>query len=113
MIKLQEFENLVNDFDKENPFCAHYLLESGEDFYIEPAFYTQLQGFKEQFKDRYEEIIVSLLNKVKTNKKVVFTGNYEGPLTDIDGYIYLEITDITDPLKIYAEDKSRGSDYGD
>ena len=47
------------------------------------------------------------------NKKVVFTANYESPLTEAEGYIYLEITDVTDPLKIYAEDKSRGSDYGD
>ena len=38
---------------------------------------------------------------------------YEAYFEEIEGYIYLEITDITDPLKIYAEDKSRGSDYGD
>ena len=30
-----------------------------------------------------------------------------------DGYVILEITDITDPLHIFVEDKSRGSDYGD
>ena len=47
------------------------------------------------------------------NKKVVFTLDYESPLTKADGYVYLEITDVTDPLGIYVEDKSRGSDYGD
>ena len=50
---------------------------------------------------------------VKKNKKIVFTGNFDSPLTDVDNYIYLEITDVTDLLHIYAEDKSRGSDYGD
>ena len=50
---------------------------------------------------------------VKKNKKIVFTGNFENPLTEIDNYIFLEITDVTDHLKIFAEDKSRGSDYGD
>ena len=51
---------------------------------------------------------------VKKNKKVVFTGNFEFPQTETDeDYIILEITDVTDPLKIYVEDKSRGSDYGD
>ena len=50
---------------------------------------------------------------VKKHKKIVFTGNFENPLTEIDNYIFLEITDVTDPLQIFAEDKSRGSDYGD
>ena len=50
---------------------------------------------------------------VKKNKKIVFTGNFENPLTEIDNYIFLEITDVTDHLQIFAEDKSRGSDYGD
>jgi hypothetical protein len=54
-----------------------------------------------------------MLELVKRNKKVVFTGNFENPLTDVDNYIYLEVTDVTDTLQIYAEDKSRGSDYGD
>ena len=32
---------------------------------------------------------------------------------EIGGYIVLEITDITNSLQIFVEDKSRGSDYGD
>ena len=51
---------------------------------------------------------------VLKNKKVVFVGTFEYPQTEVeDDYIFYEITDITNPLKIFVEDKSRGSDYGD
>ena len=109
----EEFKHLRQEVDKNNPFSNLYFYESGESFYVEPAFYTQLMGFKEQHADRSPEILVRMKEIVMNNKKVVFTANYESPLTEAEGYIYLEITDITDPLKIYAEDKSRGSDYGD
>ena len=109
----KEFKHLRQKVDKNNPFSNLYFYESGESFYVEPAFYTQLMGFKEQHADRFPEILASMQEVVMKNKKVVFTANYESPLTEVEGYIYLEITDITDPLKIYAEDKSRGSDYGD
>ena len=109
----EEFKHLRQEVDKNNPFSNLYFYESGESFYVEPAFYTQLMGFKEQHADRFPEILVRMKEVVMNNKKVVFTANYESPLTEAEGYIYLEITDITDPLKIYAEDKSRGSDYGD
>ena len=109
----EEFKHLRQEVDKNNPFSNLYFYESGECFYVEPAFYTQLMGFKEQHADRFPEILTSIQEVVMKNKKVVFTANYESPLTEVEGYIYLEITDITDPLKIYAEDKSRGSDYGD
>ena len=109
----EEFKHLKQEHDKNNPFSNFYFYETGESFYVEPAFYTQLMGFKEQHKERFSEILKRMEEVVKSNKKVVFTANYETPLTEAEGYIYLEITDITDPLKIYAEDKSRGSDYGD
>ena len=109
----EEFKDLRQELDKNNPFSNLYFYETGESFYVEPAFYTQLMGFKEQHADRFSEILDRIREIVLKNKKVVFTANYETPLTEADGYIYLEITDVTDPLKIYAEDKSRGSDYGD
>ena len=108
-----EFKHLIKKEDPNNPFCALYYLESGESFYIEPVFYTQLMGFKDYHKEQYHLIIDKMIELVKKNKKIVFTGNFEHPLTEIDNYIYLEITYVTDPLKIFAEDKSRGSDYGD
>lgn len=109
----EEFKDLKTEVDSNNPFSNLYFYETGESFYVEPAFYTQLMGFKEQHKEKFPLILNKMKELVLKNKKVVFTANYETPLTAVEGYIYLEITDVTDPLQIYAEDKSRGSDYGD
>ena len=110
----EEFKSYKEVKDRNNPFCNHYLLDSGESFYVEPAFYTQLRGFKDRHSlDNYQKIIDRMIEVVKRNKKVVFVGNFENPQTDVEDYIFLEITDITDPLQIFVEDKSRGSDYGD
>ncbi len=108
-----EFDDIKRIKDEENPFSTLYELETGERFYIEPVFYTMLCGFKDHHPGKVPLIIESMLKVVRENKKVVFTGNYECPLTKAEGYIYLEIQDITDPLQIFVEDKSRGSDYGD
>ena len=112
-MRIEEFKHLNEVVDKDNPFIPHYVLEDGSDFYIEPIFYTQLLGFKERHEDKYDLIINSLLERVRKNKKVIFVGDYETNTFERDGYIVLEITDITDPLNIFVEDKSRGSDYGD
>ena len=112
-MKYVEFEQLKTIIDKENPFSTLYELDDGTRFYIEPVFYTMLQGFKDHHADKYPLIIEEIIKVARANKKVVFTGNYECPLTNVDDYVFLEINDITDPLKIFVEDKSRGSDYGD
>lgn len=108
-----EFEHLKQIEDKNNPFSNLYVYPTGEQFYIEPVFYTMLRGFKDHHKDKYELILKKIEETVLKNKKVVFTGNFEFPQTEVEGFIFLEITDITDPLNIFVEDKSRGSDYGD
>ena len=113
MREYEEFKHLKRLEDKNNPFCALFQYESGETFYLEPVFCTQLMGFKDHFPDQYHLIIERMEELVKKNKKIVFTGNFEHPLTEVDNYIYLEVTDVTDSLQIFAEDKSRGSDYGD
>ena len=112
-MKYEEFKNYKELVDNNNPFSSLYMLDSGETFYIEPVFYTMLKGFKDHHPDKYQMIIDEIIKVVKKEKKVVFTGNFDCPLTNVDDYIFLEITDITDPLKIFVEDKSRGSDYGD
>ena len=112
-MRYEEFKDFKELKDDKNPFSTLYELESGERFYIEPVFYTMLRGFKDHHKDKYQSIVNKIIETVKKEKRVVFTGNYECPLTVVDGYIYLEITDITDPMQIFVEDKSRGSDYGD
>ena len=113
MRKHEEFKDLKIIEDKHNPFCTLYELDDGSRFYLEPAFYTQMLGFKEKRETEYPRIIQRMLEVVRKNKRVVFTAEFENPQTEVEGYIYLEITDITDPLNIYVEDKSRGSDYGD
>lgn len=112
-MKYAEFEQFKIIEDNDNPFSTLYELETGERFYIEPVYYTMLKGFYDHHPDKYNLIIDKMIEVVKENKKVVFTGNYECPLTNVEDYIFLEINDITDPLKIFVEDKSRGSDYGD
>ena len=110
----EEFKNYKLEMDPNNPFCNRYVLDNGEIFYVEPVFYTQLKGFKERHSEKdYQRIIDRMIEVVKKNKKVVFVGNFEYPQTEVEGFIFLEVTDITDPLQIFVEDKSRGSDYGD
>lgn len=109
----EEFKSLKIIPDKENPFSTLFEYPDGARFYMEPIFYSQLRGFKELHPNEYPLIINGLEETVHKNKRVVFTGDYFAPSTNAKGYIYLEITDITDPLNIFVEDKSRGSDYGD
>ena len=110
-----EFSKFNMVLDDVNPFCNHYVLDNGDEFYVEPVFYTMLQGFKDRHtKETYQSIIDRMIEIVKKNHKVVFVGNFDYPQTETDNkFIFLEITDITDPLQIFVEDKSRGSDYGD
>jgi len=110
----EEFSTFEIIEDKNNPFCNLYKIDDETYFYIEPVFHTQMLGFKERrTAEEYQKIVETIISVAKKNKKVVFTGNFDSPLTEAGGFIFLEITDITDSLKIYVEDKSRGSDYGD
>ena len=87
--------------------------EEGNLFYIEPGFYSNLVGFKDKRPDDYEKLLRGMEEAIKKNHKVIFTGNFEAPFVEKEGFVYLEIEDISDPLRIFFEDKSRGSDYGD
>lgn len=110
-----EFSSLKQLNDMANPFANVYELDDGSIFYVEPIFYTHLQGFKERVsEDDYQRIINRIVEVAKKNRRVVYVGTFDFPQTEVDdSFIFLEITDITDPLQIYVEDKSRGSDYGD
>lgn len=109
----EEFSHLKQLVDKDNPLINLYQYESGETFYIEPMFYTYLTGFKDRLPERLMDILKEMERVVKLHKKVIFTSDFENPQTIKEGYVYLEIEDITNPLQIFVEDKSRGSDYGD
>jgi hypothetical protein len=109
----EEFKEYKLDKDPQNPFTPHFIISEEVDFYVEPVVFTQLHGFKERHPDKYDLIVESMIKKVKELKKVIFVGDFENYFTEKDDYIYLELLDITNPLKIFVEDKSRGSDYGD
>ena len=109
----EEFKEFKLVKDEENPFSYHFVIDENTDFYLEPVVFTQLNGFKERHPDKYDLIIKSMIERVKSLKKVIFVGDFENYFTEKEGYIYLELLDITDPLQIFVEDKSRGSDYGD
>ncbi len=109
----EDFQEYKLVKDPKNPFTPHFVINDEVDFYMEPVCFTQLQGFKERHPDKYDLIIKTLKNKVLSLKKVVFVGDFENYFTEVEGYTYLEIVDITNSLQIFVEDKSRGSDYGD
>lgn len=111
-MKYEEFSTLKEEIDPRFPFCKRFLYCEG-DFFIEPTFYTQLMGLKDQHPKSFEIIIKEIYEVVKKYRHVIFTGDYESPQVEIDGYIYRELFDMTDKHRILIDDNSRGSDYGD
>lgn len=112
-MEYKEFEGLKSKQSQKYPMEKEYFLDENHSFYVEPIFYTQLEGLKNLFPNAFPKIIDEMLILVKKNLHIIFTGDYETPYIKLDDYCYLEITDVTDRLKIFVEDKSRGSDYGD
>ena len=108
-----EFNKYIPFIDEQNHLVNCYHDEEGNTFYVEPGFYDGLRGFKEKRAERFDEIMQEIDRLVKKHHKVIFTADFEYPWISRDGFIYQEIHDITDPLLIFVEDKSRGSDYGD
>lgn len=108
-----EFNKYQNYRDPENGLVHAYEDEAGNRFYVEPGFYDGLKGFEEKWGEKYPQILEAIDKTVKRYGKVIFTADFENPWVSRPGFIYREIHDITDPLRIFVEDKSRGSDYGD
>ena len=96
---------------------AHLLLgyefEDGSKFYCEHSFITQLTNLLNLRKEQKDIILNKMIELVRKNGKTQFVHDYEFPMVVLDGFIMLEIEDILNPLHIFMEDKSRGSDYGD
>ena len=110
----EEFNDLQNVVDESNPLVKGFKLPTGEIFFIEPAFYTQLSNFKELYNlEDHKRIIDLMLKLAKERKQVIYTYDYENPWFTKEGFIHLEFIDLADYLHIDIEDKSRGSDYGD
>lgn len=112
-MEYQEWSQYPKHNDSKSALCPGYILNKDARFIMEPAFYTQLENLKPLFPDRFNDIVNQINERVIKNKKVFFTADIDAPFIVLKDYIYLEITDILDPMKIFVEDKSRGSDYGD
>jgi predicted ester cyclase len=108
-----EFSQYKSYVDPSNGLVNAYQSKEGHIFYVEPGFYYALQGLQEKKRDEFPKIMAAIDKVIAENPKVVFTGNFDSPFINKEGFIYREIGDITDPLHIFVEDKSRGSDYGD
>ena len=107
----EEFNDLEELFDSK--FVRGFAFPTGEKFYIEPAFYTQLMYLEQINPNDFPKVIEQIKKITKERKLVSFVYDYENPFYPVEGSIYLEMTDVTDPIKVFYEDKSRGSDYGD
>ena len=97
----------------ESKFVKKFLGKSGNIFYLEPAFYTQMMGLFERYPDQKENFLSELTRQIEANKEIAFVYDFENPFLDYGDAILREFTDVTDACKIFYEDKSRGSDYGD
>lgn len=112
-MKYVEFDHYIEKSDPVNHLVHYYENEVGDSFFVEPGFYDGLLGFKEKRSEDFPRIMDAIDRVIRKEHKVIFTADFENPWIEREGYIYREIHDITDPLAIFVEDKSRGSDYGD
>ena len=97
----------------DSKFVKKFLCENGNVFFIEPAFYTQMMGLFERYPEQKEKFMNQIDKVVSSNKEIAFVYDFENPFLDYGEAILREFVDITDACKIFYEDKSRGSDYGD
>ena len=107
----EEFQKYIEVQD--NKFVKRFQTESGNTFFLEPAFYTQMMGLFERYPEQKENFMNELTRQIETNKEIAFVYDFENPFLDYGNAILREFTDVTDACKIFYEDKSRGSDYGD
>ncbi len=99
--------------DLRNRFATCYQNDDGSVFYIEPQFYTYLQGYKMLRPESYATLLKKMDEIVKKNRLVVFVGQEDNPLVDRDDAIYQTAMDVADQAKILILDAPTGSNYGD
>jgi hypothetical protein len=99
--------------DQDNPLCNAYKDKLGNIFYVEPSFYMGLKGYEDKREKAVPLILKGMDEAIKKNHKVIFVGEFDNPFMIKEGFVYLELSDITDPLHLTWIDDSRPSDYGD
>ena len=97
----------------DSKFVKKFLVKNLNIFFVEPAFYTQMMGLFERYPEQKENFMSQIDKIVSSNKEVAFVYDFENPFLDYGDAILREFVDVTDACKIFYEDKSRGSDYGD
>lgn len=97
----------------DNKFVKKYRCNNSNTFYVEPAFYTQMMGLFERYPEQKENFMNKIEELVQNNKSTAFVYDFENPFLDYKESVLREFVDVTDACKIFYEDKSRGSDYGD
>ena len=107
----EEFKNYKEILD--NKFVKKFESKEGNTFYIEPAFYTQMMGLFERYPEQKETFMNQMDKLISNNKQIAFVYDFENPFLDYGKAVLREFVDVTDACKIFYEDKSRGSDYGD
>ncbi len=110
---IQEEFSKFKKVSENNSLFEEYELEDGSKFFIEPNFYSQLKFLKNTYVDEFPNVMEELIKNVKRNKKVIFTADFENPVVHEEGFVYQEIEDITNKIKLFSGYISRGSDYGD
>ncbi len=113
MNKYPEWADRKVLIDLKNRFAVCYENDDGSIFYIEPQFYTYLQGYKMLRPESYQKLLETMDKIVRKNKKVVFVGQEDNPIVIAEGFIFLTAMDVADQARILIEPESRGSDYGD
>lgn len=111
--KYEEWKDRQVMIDLRNRFAACYQNEDGSIFYIEPQFYTYLQGYRMQRPESYQDLLSKMDEIVHKNRKVVFVGQEDNPLVICDDAIFLTAMDVADQARVLVQPESRGSDYGD
>ena len=107
----EEFKNYQEIVD--NKFVKKFVSNNGHVFYVEPAFYTQMMGLFERYPEEKEKFMNKIYELIEQNKEIAFVYDFENPFLNYGNSLLREFVDVTDACKIFYEDKSRGSDYGD
>ena len=97
----------------DNKFVKKFVAKNGNTFFVEPAFYTQMMGLFERYPEEKEKFLSKLDEIILNNKLIAFVYDFENPFLDYKEAVLREFVDVTNACKIFYEDKSRGSDYGD
>ena len=70
-------------------------------------------GLFERYPEKKGELLKEIYSLINKYSALALVYDYEMPFLDYGNAVLREFVDITDSCRIFYEDKSRGSDYGD